>query len=241
MIKSLIKQRFSRSLETYNKDAVVQKQMAWKLLEMTDNTDYGNILELGCGTGFVTRLVNEKLKYNCYDAVDMVEGCGKYIESISNDINFFSADIEKYHPDKKYDLIISNAAFQWLDDFSGFMNRIKNSLNTGGTFAFTLFGKRNFEQLNFVNKTNLKYFSKEELKEILKDYEIEQLKEEIITIDFNAPKDVLLHMKNTGVNALKSCHWTKSDLREFETEYNNVCNGEIKLTYNPIYAVLKKF
>ena len=56
MIKSLIKQRFSKSLKSYNKCAIVQKQMAHNLFDMIENNSYNNILELGCGTGFVTRL-----------------------------------------------------------------------------------------------------------------------------------------------------------------------------------------
>lgn len=95
MIKSLIKQRFSKSLKSYNECAVVQKQMAKKMFSMIKGNSFNNILELGCGTGFVTKLVNENIQYNCYDVIDIVENCEEYIKNISQRINFINTDIEK--------------------------------------------------------------------------------------------------------------------------------------------------
>lgn len=239
MIKNLIKQRFTKSLETYSNSAVIQKHMAEKLTVMLKKKCYDNILELGCGTGFVTENIVKNINFNTYDAMDLVSGCAKFISSISEKINFYNADFEKYIPDRKYDLIISNAAMQWLDDFIKFVYRITKYLNKNGTFAFTVFGSKNFEELKFI--TGLKYYSMSELKNILRDFEIEEISEEKIVLNFNTPKEALMHIKKTGANAIIQKHWTKTDLRNFEIEYSKICKDKIKLTYNPIYVVLNSF
>lgn len=239
MIKELIKQRFSKSLETYKSNAIVQKQMAEKLVGLIENVSFDNILELGCGTGFVTELISSKYNYKQYDAIDIVDECQKHIENITNNINFISCDIENFEYQKKYDLIISNASFQWLDNPVDFIKSIKSHLNPNGIFAFTLFGKNNFKELNTIISSTPSYYSITETKEITKEYKLEHLSEENIIMNFERPKEVLQHIKHTGVNAISQEQWTKSDLNNFEKKYDEICNGNITLTYNPIYVIVK--
>jgi len=240
MNKQLVKQRFSRSLKTYSACAVVQKQMAKNLAGMIEGTEYRNILEIGCGTGFVTEIINKKINYFRYDAVDIVSECESYIKSISPEINFINADVETFIPDKKYNLIISNAALQWLEDLPAFISRINKTLAPDGIFALTLFGKEHFKELNFLQNPGLHYYTVSELNHICSEYKILNIKTEIITLDFNNPREVLYHIKNTGVNALEEEKWTKSNLVDFETKYSNRCKDGIKLTYNPAYILLKQ-
>lgn len=239
MIKELIKQRFSKSLETYKSNAIVQKQMAEKLVDLIETQSFKNILELGCGTGFVTEIISSKYNYTTYDAIDIVAECQKHIENISNNINFISCDIENFEYQKKYDLIISNASFQWLDNPVDFIKNIKNHLNPNGIFAFTLFGNDNFKELNTIICSTPNYYSITEAKEIIKDYYLIHLSEENIIMNFANPKEVLQHIKLTGVNAISQEQWTKSDLNNFENKYNKICNDKITLTYNPIYVIAK--
>ena len=58
-------------------------------------------------------------------------------------------------------------------------------------------------------------------------------------LEFETPKDVLKHIKNTGVNALSDTRWTKSDLINFEEKYPINANGKYSLTYQPIYIKLE--
>ena len=53
---------FDKNFETYNKNAVVQKQTAETLAKFLPENikEYKNILELGCGTGFFTRELLKK-------------------------------------------------------------------------------------------------------------------------------------------------------------------------------------
>ena len=237
-MKDLIQQRFKKSLKTYDSCAVVQKQMAKNLISYIPDKIYENILELGCGTGFVTRILSER-EYKVYDALDLVEDCEFYIKSISEKINFINSDIEAFVADKKYDLIISNASLQWLDNFEEFVKKLKSNLSSDGVVGITMFGKSNFKELSEIVEHPLKYYSTDEIREVFEEFDIIKLEEDIQTLDFETPLDVLHHIKNTGVNALKNEHWTKKDLIKFEKSYKKCCGENIKLTYNPIYIICK--
>ena len=45
-------------IESYNENAKIQKRMAEKLITFVEKKEYPKILEIGCGTGFLTSLAN---------------------------------------------------------------------------------------------------------------------------------------------------------------------------------------
>lgn len=237
MNKDLIQKRFAKNLDTYNDNAKIQKKMAERLLSFLERKDFDDILEIGCGTGFLTQLVNDSFNFNTYTANDIVESCEKYVKEINPKINFIPADIEKAveNSDKKYDLIISNAAFQWVENLESFIKLLISKLNEGGILLFSTFGPENFREVNFVLGKTLPYYSANELQEIVKDYK-NIVEQEMHVMAFKTPKDILKHIKSTGVNALEMVSWTKTDMQKFENGYNNFCSGIPTLTYHPIYV-----
>lgn len=240
MNKDLIQKRFAKNLDTYNDNAKIQKKMAERLLSYLDRKDFNDILEIGCGTGFLTQLVNEKFSFKTYTANDIVESCEKYVKEINPKINFIPADIEKAveNSDKKYDLIISNAVFQWVENLESFIKLLVSKLNDGGVLLFSTFGPENFREVNFVLGKTLPYYSTNELQEIIKGYK-SVVEQEMHVMAFKTPKDILKHIKSTGVNALEMVSWTKTDMQKFENGYNNFCSGIPTLTYHPIYVKIE--
>lgn len=240
MNKDLIQKRFAKNLDTYNDNAKIQKKMAERLLSFLDRKDFNDILEIGCGTGFLTQLVNEKFSFKTYTANDIVESCEKYVKEINPKINFIPADIEKAveNSDKKYDLIISNAVFQWFENLESFIKLLISKLNDDGVLLFSTFGPENFREVNFVLGKTLPYYSTNELQEIIKGYK-SVVEQEMHVMAFKTPKDILKHIKSTGVNALEMVSWTKTDMQKFENGYNNFCSGIPTLTYHPIYVKIE--
>ena len=240
MNKDLIQKRFAKNLDTYNDNAKIQKKMAERLLSFLERKDFNDILEIGCGTGFLTQLVNDSFNFNTYTANDIVESCEKYVKEINPKINFIPADIEKAveNSDKKYDLIISNAVFQWVENLESFIKLLVSKLNDGGVLLFSTFGPENFREVNFVLGKTLPYYSANELQEIIKGYN-NVVEQEMHVMAFKTPKDILKHIKSTGVNALEIVSWTKSDMQRFENGYNNFCANVPTLTYHPIYVKIK--
>lgn len=241
MNKDLIMKRFEKNLASYDKNAFVQKNMAEKLFYFLDKKRYGNILELGCGTGILTKIIAENLNYIHYTANDIVSGCEKYIKKINKNIEFVHSDMEDFirEDKKKYDLIVSNAALQWIENVSGFVENLYDKLNEEGVILFSTFGKDNYKEIQQITGKALKYFSGTELKKMLSQYKpaIEECTDNIL---FDSPQEVLKHMRHTGVNALEETFWTKNDVADFSNKYRELCPQKFILTYNPVYVKIVK-
>ena len=234
MNKDLIRERFAKNLESYDENAKIQKRMAERLVDLVENKNPKKILEIGCGTGFVTRLINERMEFETYLALDIVAECETYIKYINPNITFIPADIEDFikNNSEKYDLIISNASLQWVEDFEGVVKSLQTRLNPNGELVFSTFGNENFREIYHITGATLEYFSINELQNLFPQAKIYP---EIHIMAFESPKDVLKHLQSTGVNALEQTSWTKKDLSDFENGYNNICSRRPTLTYNPVY------
>ena len=237
--KELVHDRFAKNLESYNENAKIQKRMAERLLTFVKNRSPKKVLEIGCGTGFLTKQINESLEFESFMTLDIVEECEEYIKQINPLILFTPADIEKFlnENNETFDLIISNASLQWVEDFEGVINSLKNRLNPNGELIFSTFGNENFREIYHVIGTTLNYFSYSELTKMFPSSTIEP---EIHIMAFENPKEVLRHLQLTGVNGVESQRWTKKDLIKFENGYKNLCNRRPTLTYNPVYIRIAK-
>ena len=158
--------------------------------------------------------------------------------------NFILGDIEQVNLSKKeyiFDLIISNATFQWINDLNNLFKNLYMNLEKEGYFCFTTFGKENFIELKRVANISLKYYSLENLSYILSsnNFEILHIEEDMNKLFFENPYQVLKHIKNTGVNSIKKAIWTKNKLNNFINTYQEFYT-DISLTYHPIYIICKK-
>ncbi len=238
MNKDLIKARFAKSLSTYDENARIQKKMAEKLANFLSKNSYESIIEIGCGTGFLTELLNQNITFKSYTALDIVDECKSYINGINSQISFVNNDIEEFisQNTQKYDLIISNASLQWVENFEEIINTLKQHLTIDGELIISTFGRENFREIGMITGTALDYYSPKELETMFPQSEVIP---EIHIMAFDTPKDVLKHLQLTGVNAIENKSWTKKDLTKFENAYRNICPNRPTLTYNPIYLKLK--
>ena len=94
--KELMRDRFAKNLKSYDENAKIQKRMAERLMSFINNKSPKNILEIGCGTGFLTKLIKEKLNYENLTTIDIVKECESYIKNIDSNIEFIANDIEEF-------------------------------------------------------------------------------------------------------------------------------------------------
>ena len=228
MMENLVITRFKKSLATYEDNAPIQKQMAKNLISMIDsNKPYESILEIGCGSGFLTKECTNQLKYVKYTANDIIKECEKYILKYDSNIKFLYGDFQNLNLQEEYDLIVSNAVFQWFKSPDKILNKLSRHLSSKGVIAITSFGEKNFYELKEIFNIEIEY---PKFKNIIKD--------ETIEVEFKTLKELLTHIKLTGVNAIKNYTLTKGKLKELENKYIERY-GKIKLTYNPIYIVIE--
>lgn len=236
-----IKSRFEKSMDKYDENAIVQIDSAKKLVsELGEiSTYFDSILELGTGTGILTGLIKSKFNFNKYTGNDLVEKSKNYIQKIIPNADFITGNATKIKPKAPADLIISNAMFQWFSDITDITDYAKKLLNAGGILAFSTFGTDNFKEIKDLSGLTLNYLSANEIKEKLsKNYEVLHIEDYTCTLDFGTPLELLLHMKNTGVNSLSAKPWTIKEIKDFCGKYMNKYS-KVQLTYNPIIVIAK--
>lgn len=230
--KTLISKNFSKSLNTYNDYALIQKDMAKKLISLIKKKKFNNILEIGSYTGFLTQLAVKNFEFNNYLALDIINSFD-FIKNLSPKINFLKEDIENFQTDKKFDLIIANASLQWCNDLENVIKKLKTNLADNGLIAISIFSKKNFIEIKETFDIGLNYFSIEEIKNFFSTKAI--IQEEIKTLQFKNPNEILEHLKKTGVNSVSKkplkISVIKKNLKILEEKYQN------QLTYNPIYII----
>ena len=82
----------------------------------------GTILDIGTGTGVIALMMGQRNQAAMIDAIDIDEDA--YIQAKenfaqspwTNRLKVFHTSLQDFHPDKKYDLIISNPPY-FIDDF----------------------------------------------------------------------------------------------------------------------------
>ncbi len=238
----LIKHQFEKSLDTYNKNAVVQKIMAVKLIDELSKIkqDFGSILELGSGSGLLTEELVKKIHFKNYCANDLVEKSKMYVNKIIAGASFYCGNAGRIKPAEKMDLIISNAMFQWFENLEKISLHYKNILNKDGILAFSTFSPENFKEIRDLTGLSLNYKSLNEIQNIFeKNFEILYIEEFKHKLSFSNPLELLAHMKNTGVNSLTAQHWTFKEVKDFCDRYK-AKYPDITLTYCPIIVICRK-
>lgn len=234
-----VKNQFKKSLDTYEKYAVVQSLAAEKLIDALPEENYSSILELGCGSGLLTKKLVQKISFQKYYANDIVEKSKVYIDKILNDYTFLGGSALRLNVNRQFNLIISNALFQWFDNLEKSLQYFKPYLAKDGTLAFTTFAPDNYKEIRTLTGLSLEYKSVNEIKKILeKNFEILTLESFEYTMHFKNPLEVLVHMKNTGVNALCAKPLSVKEVKVFCDRYKETY-PDLSLTYSPIIAVAK--
>lgn len=238
-----IKKQFEKSMQDYDQNATVQILMAFKLVfELSKiSTTFENILELGSGTGVLTKQIAKELNFSNYFANDLVEKSKHYVKKFIPKSTFFCGNALKIKPPKKVDLIISNAMFQWFPSLEKAIQTISTNLKTDGILAFSTFAPENFKEITNLTGLSLKYLTEKEIEEVLKNqgFEIIYIEQFYEELKFKTPLELLAHMKKTGVNSLSEKTWTIAKVKDFCDKYSKKY-PENKLTYSPIIIIAKK-
>ncbi|HOI26502.1 MAG TPA: malonyl-ACP O-methyltransferase BioC [Paludibacteraceae bacterium] len=243
--ENLVERRFSRARMSYGHSALAQRSIAESLVEMLPLCSVESVLEIGCGTGFLTRTLLQKRTPSVLHLNDISSGFDSAFCDLQGfqDFRCICGDAEKYPWPRQYDWVLSSSAIQWFSDFRTFVPRIAHYINDGGLLAFSTFGQKNMQEIRAVEGVGLDYFTQEDLEKcLMSNFRTLECREETIELTFDSPHQVLRHLRDTGVNALVSELWTPSRLRRFESTYEQLFSkdGKVTLTYHPIYYVGRK-
>ncbi len=230
--------RFLKAKDTYTQNAIVQKYMRDKLLEILraqHRVDFKYIFEFGAGNGELSALLCKMLTFTSYVCNDIND---YKVHFDDTRMRYECFDMKELLKQKicqmQFELIVSNATLQWLD-FEQTLCDIKQILSPNGYCLLSTFGEQNCYEVKAITDYGLSYISLECMREILtKHFTIILLEEEIMNLDFPTSLDVFRHLRLSGVNALSQNGFIgKNMLCEYERRFKN------RLTYHPIYMLLR--
>jgi trans-aconitate 2-methyltransferase len=106
------------------------------LLDLVEPCPGGRIVDLGCGTGELTRALHERTRAGSTLGLDSSETMLKRsAEHAGDGLTFELGDIAEWAPVRPVDLIFSNAALHWIDDHDELFTRLTTALSPGGQLA----------------------------------------------------------------------------------------------------------
>lgn len=243
---------FIKAKDTYRKHAIVQRKMAKKLileLKTRCGTDFQDIFEIGAGTGLLSDEIVSNLNFERFILNDLTDNFTnikpfRYYKGNVLDIDYKT--LLEYGATgtiktKGFDLIMASAVFQWIEDKELLCSKLYHLLDDSGILAFSTFGQNNFSQIKDVIGFSLDYTDMTPFLEKA-GFEILYFEEELETLYFKDVRNILEHIKLTGVGNNANCIWTKSKYEEMRKTYTQrfLDNNGVELTYHPMYFICKK-
>lgn len=137
---------FSRAASTYDQAAVLGQEIEQRMLERLDfvRLEPKRIVDLGCATGHLTRLLAQRYPTADVYGVDMAYGMAHYAKGAI----FICADAQQLPlPDRSVDLIISNLTLHWCNDLEVVFKEWKRILAPEGLLMFSTFGPDTLQEL----------------------------------------------------------------------------------------------
>ena len=243
---------------------------------------FNRVLEIGCGPGNFTKILLHNFKVNelCLNDLSscMIEKNLASLHSLQKQDpafniaisaicgNALELDNTKQELSQPFDILVSNATFQWFHDLESSLKHlagfVKNqdialvnskskasaSAGTGarsGTrggrlIAFSSFYEGNFAQIKKLTGVSLNYLTKEQVIRALDNSTIDyQVYFSFHEQYFDSSLALFRHLKDTGVTALSDVPLTASAFKELLRSYQEQYASQkgVCLTWCPYYVV----
>ena len=268
MDTALIRQRFSAASASYDAEAEAQQQIAAHLwaLAAPHIAAGAAVLEVGAGTGLLTRLILEaqprSLTVNdLYISPQVHELAQEFAEASDREqparehpgseqpcseqpgsIQCREGDAEHLDFGGPFDAVLSASTVQWFANIQAFFARCAGVLPKGGLLAFSSFLPGNLQEVAELTGVGLTYGSTAQLQgQLASHFDLLAMEQGDVTLHFASPRHVLLHLRHTGVTGIRSVVWGKNSYKDFVARYTARYGNEqgVRLTYRPVYVLAK--
>lgn len=122
--------------EQYARFRDERSQPFFDLLALVEPIPGGRVVDLGCGTGELTRVMHERVQARSTVGIDNSETMlAKSAEFAGGGVVFKLGTVLRFAPRTPFELVFSNAALQWVPDHSKLFERLAAGLAPGGQLA----------------------------------------------------------------------------------------------------------
>ncbi|GEM_PF-6240817 len=231
---------FSRGALNYATSADFQKAIAKQLFDFYPLKQPCKILEVGCGTGFLSRHYQQAFNEASYIAVDISEGMlseyqkrvgfGKIVLADAEDLNFEINSL---------DAIVSASTIQWFKNLSGTLKKYYNFLKPGSDILISTFGESFFKEFFAYVPAEFKknmpnFYNQEILKDIFNKAGFVDIKTKqyVSKQQFKDAKSMLRNMNNLGFGPLGDRPLSHGDMRKLLRDLSK--QSYIELSYDTV-------
>lgn len=253
--KTKIRQSFGNASRTYDSVAALQREVGRDLLQkhLPKNLT-GIVVDLGCGTGFLT----QKLLPHCANAdliaIDLALPMLKFTrEKIGSSIHYICSDAESLALiTNSVDTLFSNVALQWCFPIDNAMFELQRILKSDGTLIFSTFGSQTLCELkaawasvdDFAHVNE--FYTPKMLQVALENANFSNI--EITTKHYvsryDSVLDLMRELKHIGAHNVntkrKKTVTTKTMLARMIKNYPQTKTGEISATFEVIFVRASK-
>ena len=186
----LIARNFEKAAATYERAALVQNAMGAELMAVLGRTlkeydlapSWQQALEIGCGPGNFTELLLEsllslkRLTLNDLSPALVAAACARargrcdaddcradscQVDSVVGDLTQGTA------LEARYDLVVSNATFQWFADLDKALIKLKALADPGGFLVYSSFLEGTMRELSELLGRGLNYLTADQARTVL--------------------------------------------------------------------------
>lgn len=253
--KLKIKHAFSNASTTYDCVAQLQRDIGHNLLtQFLQRNLTGNVVDMGCGTGFLTQLLFpfcHKANLIALDlALPMLHATR---DKLANSVSYVCADAENLpFAINSIDTLFSNVALQWCQPIDKALKELNRVLNVDGTLIFSTFGshtlcelKTAWESVDNFPHVNL-FYDSQQLQQALQQAGFNHLEIKVLSYFpcYENVLDLMRELKHIGahnVNSARRKHLTtRAALQTMMENYPCTESGEIIATFEVIFVKAKK-
>lgn len=251
--KSKIKRSFAAAVDSYDDLAALQRRVGLTLLEKYPlDSSSGVILDVGCGTGFLTRNMSVDVSSQQLLALDIALPMllASRQKNLGLSVQYLCADAEKM-PFAAHSVhqIYSNLALQWCQDLPAVFADCKRMLKVGGQLVFATFGPATLQELKaawatvdgFVHVNA--FYGIEQIKGFLLDAGFQSISGDAVLYQSRYPSVMALMRELKGIGAhnvnldRNRKPTTRRQLQQMISCYeNNMAGGEVIASYEIIFV-----
>ncbi|NGP76242.1 methyltransferase domain-containing protein [Balneolaceae bacterium YR4-1] len=251
-----IAESFGSSVTDYNEHATVQKEVANRLIASLkpwrDILPPGPILEVGCGTGFVTNgivdLYPKREKVITDLSEEMVDFCRDRFQSAKN-ISFQQLDAEQLQTEEpKYGMTVCGFAAQWFKDPALTLGKLMEATRPGGLLLASFPGNESFpEWKKCCEDLGLPFTGNDlpDTEEIVIKMSTGPVQvdyyEDTVTESYPSALHFFRHLKNIGAGThRKGRSLTPSEMKMLIRHWDSQNEEDITVSYHVVFLAVKR-